>query len=185
MTIHASLKPTRQSHRTQTSRPMHLLRLLALLCLPLGLAVPVAAETPVRCDTGQLELPDLDTLKLPDGEHMIAKSESVNGKLEARVGVKGKIVSDPIFYIRGMRLQKTPESGVPKPILECLKKGKGASSCDSWFANAVRSTLDWMVPAAEARTRRCRMIGSGCDDRICCATVCCSSACDTECAYIP
>lgn len=153
--------------------------LLALVCLTLGLAVPAAAQ----CKISKLDLPDLATLNLSDGEHLIKAVELGKGKLEVRVNVKGKVVSDPILYFRGKRMKKTPESEISKPFRDCLEKAEVPSG--SRFANAARFALSRIAPTAYAAPpfRTCD-IRTGCDDRMCCAVVCCDNSCATWCSLI-
>jgi hypothetical protein len=166
-------------HPTQTRKSIVLLQILAMVCLTLALAVPASAQ----CKQYKLELPDLDTLKLKDGEHVVGAVETENGKLEARVTVKGKVVSDPILFIGGKRMQEVPESQIPKSVLDCMKAELPSGS---WLANAADNTLDWIVPKAYARACRNWVIRSGCDGKICCAVACCASsgACATWCSKI-
>jgi len=83
-------------HPTPTRNSTALLRTFLLVCLTLGLAVPAAAQLTNK--TYNLDVPDTDTLKkLKDGEHVIAAVETDRGKLEVRVRVKGKAVSDHRF----------------------------------------------------------------------------------------
>lgn len=168
------------NHQTLTRKSTELLRLLALVCLTLGLAVPAAAQ----CKTGKLELPDLATLKLPDGEHTIKAVELGKGKLEVRVNVKGKVVSDPILYFRGKPMKKTPDSEISKPLRDCLEKT--AKPSGSQFGNAARFILGRIAPTAYAAPFYACLVFYSCDDRYCCATVCCQSmaSCERWCAPI-
>jgi hypothetical protein len=136
----------------------------------------------VTCSAAQLVLPDLNALKLKDGESVVGMVETEAGKLEARVTVKDDSVSDADYYLRGKKLAETPESKIPKSMRACLNKSKRSSASESWFAR-VR---DLLVPSAEA-AKRCiaHVVGRpGCDDTICCARACCGRACATWCAYI-
>lgn len=81
------------------SRPTVLLVILVLACLTLTAAV--GSNT---CKVHKLELPDPDTLKLPDGEHVIASVDTENGKFEARVSVKNRIASKPPLVHRRQAL---------------------------------------------------------------------------------
>jgi hypothetical protein len=169
-------------------------RLIALICLVLGLSFQQASAQSksakgAQCSSAGMTLPNLNALKLPDGEHVVGMIETEVGKLEARVKVKGGEVSDPDYYLRGMRLTETPNSNIPKSIRACLNRKSSAAGA-SWFANA----LDWIVPPAEAAKRCIAVIvtGSGhCRDDykpgegICCATARCGSSYATMCATYP
>jgi hypothetical protein len=57
----------------------------------------------VTCSVAQLVLPDLNALKLKDGESVVGMVGTEAGKLEARVTVKGDSVSDADYYLRGKK----------------------------------------------------------------------------------
>jgi hypothetical protein len=166
---------------------MQMLRFIALACaIFVVTSQHAAAQTKPRtgavtCSAAQLVLPDLNVLKLKDGEHVVGMLETEAGKLEARVSVKGGSVSDPDYYLSGKKLTETPDSKIPKPVRACLTKSQRSSASESWFATVP----NLIVPPAEA-AKRCiaRVVGSGCDDTICCARACCGRACETWCAYI-
>src|SRR5262245_20993462 len=113
--------------------------LLALVWFTLGTTVPAAAE----CTKYELVLPDLSTLKLPDGEHTVGTLDTKIGKLEARVTVKNKVVSDPRPYRNGTLMKATPDSELPKDLLTCDQKAELPSG--NQFVNAVRSLMDWIA----------------------------------------
>ncbi|HUL23716.1 MAG TPA: hypothetical protein VLZ10_19835 [Thermodesulfobacteriota bacterium] len=161
------------------SKSTAVLGILALVCVTLALAGPAAAQ----CKQYKLELPDLDTLNLKDGEHVVGAVETLRGKLEARVTVKDKVVSDPILFIGGTRMTEVPESQIPKSVLGCMKAELPSGI---WLANAADYILDWITPPAYAKACKRWVIRSGCDDKICCAVACCASsgACATWCQKI-
>src|SRR5690242_18272185 len=99
--------------RIRSPRP-GVLVVLMLACLTIA-----AAVAPDKCKVHKLELPDPNTLKLPDGEHVIASADTENGKFEARVNVKNKVASKPRLYIGGMLLREARESEIPKDLLDC------------------------------------------------------------------
>jgi hypothetical protein len=75
------------------------------------MAVPAAAQLTNK--TYSLDVPDVDTLNLTDGEHTVASVDTDHGKLEARVTVKGKVISDNRYFIRGKPLKEIPERQLP------------------------------------------------------------------------
>ena len=165
------------NHPTQARK--HGLRILPLVCLTLGLAVPAAAE----CKTYKLDIPDTDTLKLPDGEHVIASVAHEKGRLEVRVNVKSGVVSERQFFLGGKLLTKKAEAQVSKPILDCLKKllPPGSSIADSGHKGHM---FDWIVPTVYAAAPKCVLNGISCRDSVgqCCALVCCGDQCAIRCA---
>jgi hypothetical protein len=163
-------------------------RLIATTCFIFALTFQYASAQSkpgagaAKCSAAQMTLPDLNALKLNEGQHVVGMLETEVGKLEARVSAKGGDVSDPDYYLRDKLLKETPDSKIPKSVRACLHSRKLSSVGASWFANA----FDWIVPSAEA-AKRCiaRVVGRpGCDDTICCATACCGRACATWCEYI-
>jgi hypothetical protein len=158
-----------------------MLRVLVLICMTIGLTVPVMAEPPAaQCNSGKLQLPNLDSVKLPDGDQVVAAIETEHGKLEARVKVKEGDVSDLTYSIRGKLLAETPESKVPKAVRACWNN-KRAAAGPTWSA----SIMDLIISPAEAKLRCiARVVGSGCDDTICCARACCGNKCATWCSAI-
>ena len=164
------------NYPTQTRKGM--LRLLALVCFTLGLALPAAAQ----CK--KVELPDLDTLNLSDGEHTIKAVNLRKGKLEVRVKVKGKVVSDPILYFRGKPMKSTPESELSKPVRDCLQKAEAPSG--SRFGNAARFILGRIAPTAYAAPfRTCKQLYTYEDDFMVCATLCCTDgSCHHACVFV-
>jgi hypothetical protein len=170
-------------HRSHTKKSMGTWPILVLVCFTLGLIGPVGAgAAAVQCNTRPLGLPDPDTLNLPDGEHVIGQADTVHGRLEAHVIVKNKVASGPIFFIRGKQLQDTPASRVPKDILDCLYQKKSALPSESWYANAISSTLDWIESPAEAKAAKCTVLSSSCNQNTCCALVDCGGRRGVGCA---
>jgi len=155
-----------------------------LVCSTLALAVPAAAA---ECREYKMEHQDPNTLKLKDGEHVIASVDTVAGKLEARVSVKGKDVSDPRLFLGGKRLKDITESRIPKEVRECLPKKTGALPSGSWIADAARSILDWIVPPAYAARLCLRWIYSSTCSRdldgkwYCVVSACCVTTGGTFC----
>lgn len=152
------------------------------LFIPVLCAMALVSGVRAECDNRPLALPDLETLNLPEGEHVVVARDSLKGKIEARVTVKNKVVSQPVYYLGGKRLIPTPESKVPKTILDCLKKGHAASSCESWFGNLARTTLNLIVPDAEAAMTKCVIKSASCNQNMCCALACCGTSCAVGCA---
>jgi hypothetical protein len=120
------------------------LPILALICLTLSVAVPAATE----CRTHRLEVPDPATLSLKEGENVIAAVLTEGGRLEARVTVKDKVVSEPLFFIGGKLLNETPESQIPGPVRDCLKNAQKAASTSGGFDSTTLHGLAWSAPAA-------------------------------------
>jgi hypothetical protein len=151
-----------------------LLLILALACFTLAAAVP-----PVdRCKAHKLEIPDPGTLKLADGEHVIASVDTENGKFEARVSVKNKVASKPRFYIGGKLLNPARESEIPKEFRDCLKEAqRSASASRSPLENPAHGALAWLPPAASAAVscRAWATCGKAINGRYyCVGEVCCT-----------
>ena len=143
------------SHPTGTRTSTNALLLLAVVCFILGLAASAAAQCSVK--DYALDVPDTATLKLSDGEHAIAAVQTEQGRLEARVTVKGgQVVAGPRFFLQGQLLRPIPQSELqsrlPETVRRCAPQ-KSSSSPESWYANAARCALDWLVPEAEAVAR--------------------------------
>jgi hypothetical protein len=179
--------PGRKLRLIKTAKSMSLFVTLILTCMTVTLAVTQDESdktSKVKCNTQQLEIPDLGTLHLPDGEHVIAQADTPHGKLEVRVTMKKSIVDGPAYYIGGKRLTKTPAARIPEPLQDCLAEGlrcgirqAEAESSNSWLSTAIQGIVDWIVPSAEARYNRprCYIMSSGCYEGWgCCAAACCS-----------
>ena len=164
-----------------------MLRLFALICITLAMTLQQAsaqsphARSAAHCSAAQLTLPNLNALKLTDGEHVVGMLQTELGKLEARVNVKGGEVSDPDYYLRGKHLKEAPNAKVPRSIRACLNSKGASTGGSSWFAKALNLVAS---PAEAAKRCIARVVGSGCDDTICCAKACCGRACAVWCAYI-
>jgi hypothetical protein len=167
-----------------------MLRFIALISFLLAMTFQQASAQSApskgaQCSSAQMTLPNLNALKLSDGEHVVGMLDTELGKLEARVNVKGGEVSDPNYYLRDKRLTETPTSKIPRSVRACLNR-RTSSAGASLFANA----LDWIVPPAEAANKRCiaKVVSGGCDDNfhtnegICCFRACCGSQCASACA---
>ena len=161
------------------------LRTLGLVCVTLGLAVHAAAECTTKTYT--LDVPDATTLKLKDGDHTVAAVATEHGKLEARVTVKGKVVSEPRLFIGGKLLKEISESQILEPVRGCAQKAgllqKAGLSAESWIARVVYGALNWIMPTAYARTEACiykvtAFCGKALDGSYYCIYyVCCGSKC--------
>ena len=127
-----------RNRSTQTG----LLVILALACLTLA-----AAVAPDKCKVHKLELPDPDTLKLSDGEHVIASTDTENGKFEARVDVKNRVASKPRLYIGGKLLREAPESQIPKDMLDCLKESERTAWTPGSLVDTTAHAFAWVSPA--------------------------------------
>jgi len=174
-----------RTQKTQTSKRLHPMRvILAAVCLSLTAAVPAASV----CKTFRLEVPDPAELKLQDGEQIIASTSTANGRLEARVTVKGGVASQPRYYLGGRLFEKVPESKVPAEIRECLKSSQRAQNAglpSSGLLGSVRPSLSLVAPVAYAKEPKikCVVLSSGCLGSYCFATVCCEVGAFAECAY--
>ncbi len=147
-------------------------RVVVAVCLAAGLAVVVAAE----CKVGRVELPDPTTLKLPDGDHVIGSADTERGRFEARVTVRGKVMSDPRYFIGGRPLQLTPESQAPKDIMQCIQESRQAAALSgSWLSRIASSTRDWLEAPVYAWRGKCTVLPS-CSQTTCCALVKCADA---------
>ena len=65
----------------------------------------VAAASMAKCETSELTIPDLDGTALGEGEHVVGEAQTPRGKLEVRVSVKNKVISDPTLS----NWRKTPQ----------------------------------------------------------------------------
>jgi hypothetical protein len=176
---------------TKIAKAMAFFTTLILTCMTAKL---VAAESQsdtakVPCKVQRIDLPDFATMKLPDGEHVIAGANTEKGKLEVRVVVKKDMVTGPDFYIGGKRLKRTPAERIKPPLLDCLEEGlqcpprqATAPPSDGWFSTAVQGMFAWILPSAEARFFRCYVMSTSCYDNDCCVATCCSSDRSFECA---
>jgi len=140
---------TMDTHKSTSSRGF---RILPLLSLTLALAIPAAADCVNQ--SFSLDIPDTATLKLPDGGHVIAAVGTRFGKLEARVAVKTKVVSEPQFYLGGKLLRAVQESQLSPAARRCLQN-RAELSPAGWLATVARSISDFIVPTVHARGRTC------------------------------
>jgi hypothetical protein len=166
-----------QKGRT-TMRSLLTLRLLSLAGVILGLTVPAAAQ----CNTGRLQLPNIEALKLSDGEHVIATLQTMHGKMEARVTVKGKVVSEPVYSIGGKLLEETPKAKVQKGNRPCLKMSSLDDDFVSWYTAAARSVLDSIITPAYAKQCRAKIVSVSCTSDQCCAMARCGNYYVIRCA---
>jgi len=154
------------------------LMILALACLTLA-----AAVAPETCKVHKLELPDPATLKLPDGEHVIASVDTENGKFEARVNVKNKVASKARLYVGGKLLSEARESEIPKDLLDCLKESEKTGSNSESLVNTKAHAFAWVSPPT-ATTTTCTAVaecvkgpfgGYACAGQVCCTGNGCES----------
>jgi hypothetical protein len=96
-----------------------MLRLIILAFLTLGFAVKPAEAA--DCSMATLELPDLNVLKLPDGDQVVATVMTERGKLEVHVHVAKGVASEPTFVMAGKPMIKIPESKLPRSSHSCLR----------------------------------------------------------------
>ena len=89
-----------------------MLRLAIILAsFTLGFAVKHAEAG--DCSTATLELPDLNVLKLADGDQVVATVMTERGKLEFHVHVAKGVASNPTFVLAGKPHGR--DSGVQAP----------------------------------------------------------------------
>jgi hypothetical protein len=161
-----------------------MLRFIALICLSLGMSFQQASaqssnKGEAQCGTGRLTLSNLNALKLPDGENVVGMLETEAGRLEARVSVKNGEVSDPDYYLRDKRLEKTPDAKISKSILAC-SRGKQSSAGQTLIAKLANSIVQ-SAEAANGCVARVKWVK--CDEiDLCCAFACCGSICARQCA---
>ncbi len=172
----------------QAVRPNLLARILAGLVafgVPSATVVLVAAECKVL--NLNLNVPDPGTLKLSDGDHVIASAPATKGRLEVKVTVKGKDISENRYYLGGRLMRNTPESEAPKEVRECdAPKRSAFPSVQGWLASAGRALRDWIETPLEARTTPCVILSQRCGDRIggggtCCVLVRCGDGTGLSC----
>ena len=149
--------------------------ILALACLTLA-----AAVAPDKCKVHKLELPDPDTLKLPDGEHVIASADTENGKFEARVNVKNKVASKVRLYVGGKLLSEARESEIPKDFLDCLKESEKTGSNSGGLVNTTARAFASVSPPTATCTAVAECVkgpwgGYACAGQVCCTGNGCES----------
>jgi hypothetical protein len=141
------------------------------------------------CKVLNLDVPDPATLSLKDGNHVIASAAASRGRLEVKVTVKDKDISENQYYLGGRLMRETPESQVPKAIRECpAMKRSAMPSVGTWLAAAFRGLWDQVEPRLEARRRvsACKVLSESCGDSIggggtCCVLVSCSGSTGFSC----
>jgi hypothetical protein len=140
--------------------------------------VALAAE----CKVFTLEVPDTDTMKFEDGEHVVASARTDKGLLEAKVLVRARKAAAAQYYIGGRLMRPTPEERVPAEIQKCLGIRKATlSSPLDWLANAGRTVHDFLEPPLAAF--KCRTSCS-CSQTTCCCLAICGSGRGVGCAAI-
>ena len=131
-------------------------------------AILLAAE----CKVFTLDVPDTDTLRLEDGEHVVASARTDKGLLEAKVVVRARKASAAQYYIGGKVMRPMPEERVPADIQKCLGIGQrgAASSPVDWLGHAGRTIRDFIEPPLEAF--KCRTSCSCSQTTCCCLAIC-------------
>jgi hypothetical protein len=153
---------------------------LVAFAVPSATVILVAAECEVL--NLNLSVPDPATLKLSDGDHVIASAPATKGRLEVKVTVKGKDISENRYYLGGRLMRNTPETAVPKEVRECgAPKRSAFPSVQGWLASAGRALRDWLETPLEARTTPCVILDQKCGDAVggggyCCVLVRCGGA---------
>ena len=165
-------------NRARTRGPIKLALTLMVYCATMTAAVLVAAD----CKVFDLESPDPGTLSLKDGEHVIASTATPGGKVEVRVVVKGKDISDNQLYLGGKLMRPTPEARVPGDIQPCLgiKKTEMPSPI-GWIASAATAVRNVVEAPVEARSPKCRFKCS-CNQNTCCCIAFCGGGSGVGCA---
>jgi hypothetical protein len=140
--------------------------------------VALAAE----CRVFTLEVPDTDTMKFEDGEHVVASARTDKGLLEAKVLVRARRAAAAQYYIGGKLMRPTPDERVPAEIQECLGIKKAAlSSPIDWLSTAGRTVHDFLEPPLAAFT--CKTTCS-CSQTTCCCLAKCGAGRGVGCASI-
>ncbi len=152
--------------------------IVAMYCATTVAAVVLAAE----CKVFTLEVPDTETMKLEDGEHVVASARTDKGLLEAKVVVRARKAAAAEYYIGGRLMRPTPDERVPGEIQECLglKKAAAASPID-WLAAAGRTLHDFLEPPLLAA--KCN-VSCACSQTTCCCLAKCGRGRGVGCASI-
>jgi len=130
---------------------------VAFSCLTIVAAVSAITD----CNVFKLSVPDPQTLKLKDGEHVIAAADTEHGKFEARVTAKSGVVSSPLYFIGGKLLKDFPESEVPAPTRDCVASAEKASASTGKGREIFgHSAMSWMAPVSYAPAASCLTFGS-------------------------
>jgi len=138
------------------------------------MAAAVSAIT--ECNVFKLSIPDPQTLKLKDGVHVIAASDTEQGKFEARVTAKSGVVSSPLYFLGGKLLKDVPESEVPASNRECVANAeKSAASAGKRIDPFGQSAMSWITPASYAPAASCLTFGS-CAKQLNGKYLCCAHA---------
>ncbi len=152
---------------------------VVVYCVTMALAVAVAAD----CRIFELESPDPQTLRLKDGEHVIASKAITGGKVEVKVVVRGKDISPAQLYLGGKPMKLTAEDRVPKDIGECLGGNKRSAvfAPVDWLSSAARGLLDLVETPVEAFKGKCTYKCS-CNQNTCCCLANCGGSTGVGCA---
>ena len=165
--------------RTVRPRPGWLRRLaiVVAVCSATMTAAVVLAED---CKLFTLDVPDTETLRLADGEHVVASTRTDKGPLEAKVVVRAGKASAAQYYIGGKLMRPTPEQRVPGDIRSCLglEKRGGMATPLHLLGDASRSVRDFFEPPLEAF--RCR-VSCHCNQNTCCCLAKCGEARGVDC----
>lgn len=166
-----------QIRSSHTKKLPGALRRPALICFALVAMVSATAMVSAvdTCKSIKLEIPDPKTLKLRDGDHVIAAVDTERGKLEARVNVKNNVAAEPRYFWGGKPLKDTPESEVPESLRDCLKNaGRTASASGNSFRTSAHHAMGWTAPASYVPpVGSCLITSYGCSGGFCCASATC------------
>jgi len=129
--------------------------LLPLAALLLGLAGPARAE----CVNEDYDVEVLEAgtkTKLPDGQRVTSSAKTPAGVLEARALVKKGVIVSSGLFVDGKAGVETPLAKLPAEAQKCARF-KPVSLAPR--AESILSALaDFVVPAAEARSCRAKLI---------------------------
>jgi len=173
-------KEDRRMRKRSIYSSVLLLAVLASFTLAIG-----GASADENCKAHRLDFPDPGTLKLSDGEHVIAAGDTRDGKFEVRVTVKDKVASKPRLYIGGRLMRPISESQIPKDLRDCLRNappGTASNSVNSFEnANAVSTGANPLAAMAPPKvfcfaTATCGKALNG--KYYCFGVVCCNSRCE-------
>jgi len=164
------------------SKASYALRLAGLLSLTVLWAGIAAAENVKGCayPTAEVNIDDLNKTGLADGQHVVGEAQTPRGKLEVRVNVKKKVISDPFFVIDGKQLKRTSYSKVPKDILACLSDRKTIAYQQTAFAGPLQQLYSFS-PKSEVVWRGACRFKTSCNQNICCALAICGSGRAVDC----
>lgn len=166
----------------RVSGPKGWLSRFATIAVIYAAATTAVVALAAECKVFTLEVPDTDTMKFEDGEHVVASARTHKGLLEAKVLVRARKAAAAQYYIGGKLMRPTPDDRVPAEIQECLGIRKAAlSSPIDWLATAGRSVRDFLEPPLAAFT--CRTTCS-CSQTTCCCLAKCGAGRGVGCASI-